>query len=202
MARMKVHTTAMEAPLYQCYKVFIVHKVRTKTEINLGISGDKIEIDPVQQKNSKFWMRQKAVSYHMDSVAWCEMLDTKSGRATFRLVYSLSYSHLNQSTGGVDMSNLAGILHIHTCMVWCVKSTLLIDMIIVCPIGSSHSPMLQTSASFKHYDFETDLCTAEEIVQKINLILELRSSTSRKEYLAAREKKSHRRRSFHLSSKS
>lgn len=107
MARMKVHTTAMEAPLYQCFKVFIIHKVRAKTEIQLGISGEKIEIDPVQQRNSKFSLqKQKAVSYHMDSVAWCELLDTKSGRATFRLVYSLSHGYQNQ--GSLDVSNLAG----------------------------------------------------------------------------------------------
>lgn len=165
---MKVLKTAMEAPLYQCYKVFIIHKVLTKTEIHLGISGDKIEIDPVQQKNSKFWVRQKAVSYHMDSVAWCEILDKKSGRATFRLVYSLS--HMNQP---VDVSSMA---------------------------GTSHSPMLQTSASFKHYDFEADQITAHEIVQKINLILELRSSASRKEYLTARDKKVNRKKSFHIGS--
>lgn len=62
--------------------------------------------------------------------------------------------------------------------------------------------MLQTSASFKHYDFETDQNTADEIVQKINLILELRSSASRKEYLTAREKKTNRRKNFYLTGKS
>lgn len=105
MEQIRTHTTAMEAPLYQCFKVYILHKVRAKTEINLGVSGDKIEIDPIQQKNSKFWVRQKAVSYHMDSIAWCEIIDRKSGRATFRLVYSLSHGYQSQS---IDMPSLVG----------------------------------------------------------------------------------------------
>lgn len=54
------------------------------------------------------------------------------------------------------------------------------------------------SACYKHYDFEAEHSIADEIVQKINHILELRSSVRRKEYLAQRERKSHRRRSFHL----
>lgn len=63
-------------------------------------------------------------------------------------------------------------------------------------LSASLSPTLQSSASFKHYDFEADHNTAEEIVQKINLILVLRSSTSRKEYLAAKERKQYRRKSY------
>ena len=60
---------------------------------------------------------------------------------------------------------------------------------------SSHQTDL---GNYKHHDFEADQRTAEEIVQKINHILELRSSARRKEYLALRERKSHRKRSFHL----
>ncbi|KAK5649002.1 hypothetical protein RI129_003894 [Pyrocoelia pectoralis] len=163
MHLMKVHTTAMEAPLYQSYRVYIVNKMRAKAEIQLGISGEKIEIDPLQQKNSKFtFVRQKPVSHHIDSVAWCEVTDTKSSGTAFRVVYSSSFG------GNTANANVA----------------------------STQSPILQTSTSFKHYDFEADHNTAEEIVQKINLILELRSSGSRKEYLASKERKQ-RRRSFH-----
>lgn len=97
--QLRVHTTAMEAPLYQSYQVYIVNKVRAKVEIHLGISGDKIEIDPVQQKSSKFVLvRQKAVSHHMDSVAWCEITDTKSSRTTFRIVYSPSFATPNSNS--------------------------------------------------------------------------------------------------------
>lgn len=88
--QMKVHATAMEAPLHRSYRVYIINKVRAKVEINLGISGDKIEIDPVHPKSSKFALvKQKAVSHNMDSVAWCEITDTKSSRSTFRVVYSM-----------------------------------------------------------------------------------------------------------------
>ncbi|KAF5299340.1 hypothetical protein FQA39_LY02513 [Lamprigera yunnana] len=161
MHLMKVHTKAMEAPLYQSYRVYIVNKMRAKAEIQLGISGEKIEIDPLQQKNSKFtFVRQKAVSHHIDSVAWCEVTDTKSSGTTFRVVYSSSFD--TNSTGPNSNVNV------------------------------TQSPTLQTSTSFKHYDFEADHNTAEEIVQKINLILELRSSASRKEYIASRERKQRR----------
>lgn len=155
--QLKVYTTALEAPFYQSYRVYIVNKVRAKVEIHLGISGEKIEIDPVQQKSSKFVLvRQKAVSHHIDCVAWCEITDTRSSRSTFKIVYS---------TGRHGDFNM-------------------------------YSPPLQSSASFKHYDFEADHCTAEEVVQKINLILDLRSSASRKEYLAAKERKQYRRKGF------
>jgi len=62
--------------------------------------------------------------------------------------------------------------------------------------GQSH--LLHQSASFKNHDFEADSLTAEEIVRKINHILELHSSQSRKEYLAQKERKAARRKSFHL----
>uniref|UniRef100_A0A1Y1K0I4 Uncharacterized protein n=1 Tax=Photinus pyralis TaxID=7054 RepID=A0A1Y1K0I4_PHOPY len=99
MHLMKVHATAMEAPLYQSYRVYIVNKMRAKAEIQLGISGEKIEIDPLQQKNSKFtFVRQKPVSHHIDSVAWCEVTDTKSSGTAFRVVYSSSFGGGGGST--------------------------------------------------------------------------------------------------------
>lgn len=160
--QLKVYTTALEAPFYKSYRVYIVSKVRAKVEIHLGVSGEQIEIDPVQQKNSKFALvRQKAVSHQMDSVAWCEITDTRSSRSTFRVVYNAS----SVST------NINGMLY---------------------------SPTIITPASFKHYDFEADHSVAEEIVQKINLILDLRSSSSRKEYLAVKDRKQYKKKSFSL----
>lgn len=164
--QLKVYTTALEAPFYKSYKVYIVNKVRAKVEIHLGISGEKIEIDPVQQKSSKFALvRQKAVSHQIDSVACCEITDTRSSRSTFRVVYSTSFG-----SGSSDYNG-----------------------------AFAYSPSLQNSASFKHYDFEADHTTAEEVVQKINLILELRSSASRKEYLAVKERKQYKRKGFNIS---
>lgn len=163
LIRMQGHMIAMEAPLYQSYRVYIINKVRAKTEIHLGVSGEKVEIDPVMQQkvSAKFWNRQKAVSYDMDNIAACDLIDAKANsRSTFRLVY-----HHSSAASGEQAES-----------------------------SQHHSDL----ASFKHHDFEAEHRTAEEIVQKINHILELRSSVRRKEYLALRERKSHRKRSFHL----
>lgn len=63
---------------------------------------------------------------------------------------------------------------------------------------SSSYPELLSWNDFKHHDFESEYRIAEEVVQKLNHILELRCSNRRKEYLSMRERKSHRRRSFHI----
>lgn len=162
LAKMEGHTTAMEAPLYQSYRVYIINKMRAKTEIHLGISGEKIEIDPVitGKGAARFWNRQRAVSYHIDNIACCEVTETKGSKTMFTLVYTL------QSSIPDSLPN------------------------------QSHS--LHQSASFKNHEFEADSVTAEEIVRKINHILELHSSQSRKEYLAQKERKAARRKSFHL----
>lgn len=164
LARMEGHTTAMEAPLYQSYRVYIINKVRAKTEIYLGISGEKIEINPVITGKcaGRFWNRQRAVSYQIDNIAWCEVTETKGSKTIFTLVYSPHSSS----------DNFLG--------------------------SSAHTHFLHQSASFKNHDFEADSTTADEIVRKINHILELRSSTSRKEYLSQKERKAARRKSFHL----
>ncbi|KAL7287888.1 hypothetical protein TKK_0017951 [Trichogramma kaykai] len=166
LAKMQIHTTAMEAPQYQLYRVYIINKVRAKIEVHLGISGDKIEIDPVNTGKgaSKFWMRQRAVSYHIDNVAWCELGEQKGSKTTFTLVYT---PHNNLTLDGFNVS-------------------------------LARSQSFRRSASFKNYDFEAGTVVAEEIVSKINHILQLRSSSSRKEYIAQKERKALRRKSFHI----
>ncbi|XP_012285280.1 stress-activated map kinase-interacting protein 1 [Orussus abietinus] len=165
LAKMEGHTTAMEAPLYQLYRVYIINKVRAKTEIHLGISGEKIEIDPVitGKGAGRFWNRQRAISYHIDNIAWCEVTENKGMKTTFTIVYTPHSTSLDGLT-----------------------------------VSSKHTHSLHQSASFKSHDFEAKSATAEEIVRKINHILELRSSASRKEFLAQRERKPARRKSFHL----
>ncbi|KAG8034627.1 hypothetical protein G9C98_007703 [Cotesia typhae] len=164
LARMKGHTTAIEAPLYQLYRVYVLHKMRAKTEIHLGVSGDKIEIDPLVTSKSayRFWNRQHRVSYQMENIAWCEITETKGSKTSFTLVYT------NPSTS----DNIS--------------------------VSSLSSPSLHQSMSFKTHDFEAESTIAEEIVRKINHILELRSNNARKEFIAHRERKSMRRKSFHL----
>ena len=79
-------------------RVYIINKVRAKTEIHLGISGEKIEIDPVitGKGAGRFWNRQRAVSYHIDSIAWCELTENKGSKTMFTLVYT---SHSPSSEG-------------------------------------------------------------------------------------------------------
>jgi hypothetical protein len=58
-----------------------------------GISGDKVEIDPVvpQKPSSRFWVRRRASTFDMSSVAACELANNKhSSKAGFRLVYQPS----------------------------------------------------------------------------------------------------------------
>ncbi|EEZ99088.1 Target of rapamycin complex 2 subunit MAPKAP1-like Protein [Tribolium castaneum] len=154
---MDVHKKAMEAPLYKSFKVYMINKMRAKVEIHLGISGEKIEIDPVQ-KNSKFVLvKQKPINHDMDMIAWCEPIETtKSNKMTFKIIYSHSFANAENVS----------------------------------------SPTLQSSASFKSYEFEADQSIAEEIVNKINLILDLRSSDTRKEYLAAQERKYYKKKAL------
>lgn len=151
MARMITHTTMIDAPVYRTYRLQILNKGLFKIDIQLGISGEKLEIDPVQQKNTKFWSRQKPISHSMDSVAWCLVLDSKQSRSTFRIVYCPPSPRSN--------------------------------------LDEPSSSPLRSSTSFKHYDFETDAFTAQEIVEKINNITEVRSNACRREYLAAKDKR-------------
>lgn len=189
---MEAHTIAMQAPLYKSFFVYIIHRLRGRVAVHLGISGDKIEIDPITStKNTGHnssggkllaaalsasgggRKKQKAVSHLIDSVAWCEMLDGGSGknnRRLFRIVYSMSFGG-NGNTGAGDQNG-----------------------------PGAFSPQLQASASFKHYDFEADAKIANEIVQKVTQILELRSSSSRKEYLESLERKKLRRSNLFIKS--
>lgn len=125
---------------YKSYIVNMVHKIRTNTEVQLGVSGEKVEIDPVSSKSKSILLRQKAVTYDADRIASCDMLEDRGGgNSSFRLTYL-----------------------------------------------SGHD--------YKHHDFEADTETCNEIVHKINNILELRLSPVRKEYVAQRDKKLQRKR--------
>uniref|UniRef100_A0A182VU41 Uncharacterized protein n=1 Tax=Anopheles minimus TaxID=112268 RepID=A0A182VU41_9DIPT len=141
--RIKGHTSKIEAPLYRTFQVHILHKSRLKTEVQLGISGDRFEIDPIPHNPSKFWSRQKPACHPMDSVAACSIIDRKHARAILRLVYCAA----NVVSGDAD------------------------------------GPVI-----FKHYDIETTPDRAEQIVEKVNNILEVRLSPIRREYMRRRGK--------------
>lgn len=79
----------LDAPLFQSFNVQILSKVRTKIDIHLGISGEKVEIDPQQQQPTWSVYKQKACSYDMDSVVSCEVVDKQGTeeREVFKLIY-------------------------------------------------------------------------------------------------------------------
>ena len=63
-------------------------KVRTKIDIHLGISGDKIEIDPQQQPSTWSMYKQKAATYDMDNIVSCEVVDRAGEeRQVFKMIY-------------------------------------------------------------------------------------------------------------------
>lgn len=197
LATMNCHTTAMEAPLYRSYRVqMLVMSSFYKVEIQLGVSGEKIEIDPVQQKNNKFWSsKQKAVTHKITSIAAADLVDVKANRAVFRIIYlsdkhssgygallSSSYdSQRNREAGALGSSGGSG------------GSSVGADIEYRFATASISGKHPQSPPTFKHYSFETDLKTAQEIVDKMKNILEVRSSATRKEFLTYQEKKSRRK---------
>lgn len=65
-------------------------------------------------------------------------------------------------------------------------------------IAASSSLQYPNSTSYKNYDFESNHVTANDLVQKVKLILELKTSSTRVEYLATKEKKLQKKKSFHI----
>ena len=79
--------TFLEAPLFQSFNVQIISKVRTKIDIHLGISGEKVEVDPQQQPTWSVY-RQKAATYDMDNIVSCEVVDRAGEeRQVFKMIY-------------------------------------------------------------------------------------------------------------------
>lgn len=143
LERMHGHTQMMEAPLYRSYRVKMFTKGLFKTDIQLGISGEKLEIDPVQPQNTKFWTKQKPISHSMESVVSVDVEETHRSRVVVRIVYSTTAAN----------ETMASTTH-------------------------------DGSPTFRHYDFVTNSVLANEIVEKINNIIEVRSSATRREYLS------------------
>ncbi|KAG8229362.1 hypothetical protein J437_LFUL007170 [Ladona fulva] len=169
--RMKGHMTALEAPLYQSFRVVVLGRMRLRTEVHLGISGEKIEMDPVGQQRigSKFWSLRR----------------------------SRPSSSLSSSLPSTSSSTTASICHVASAIAACDltdKHSRYATFRLVLKVDGSPGPR------FKRYDFEADHETAEQVVRKVNHILELHSSSARKEYHALREKKAQKRRTstFHL----
>ncbi|KAG5834998.1 hypothetical protein ANANG_G00267450 [Anguilla anguilla] len=129
---------------YKSFKISMIHKLRFTTDIQLGVSGEKVEIDPVtnQKASTKFWIRQKPISIDSDLLCACDLVEEKSpSHAIFKVTYL-----------------------------------------------SNHD--------YKPLYFESDAATVNEIVLKVNYILESRASTTRADYFAQKQRKLSRRTSF------
>ena len=90
--------------------------MRTKVEIHLGISGERVEIDPCQQASTaRFWQKQKAVSYDLDRVVSCEVVEQRGrggpggGRQVFRLVW-LAEGGWRQQDFEADAETVAAVV--------------------------------------------------------------------------------------------
>jgi hypothetical protein len=88
---MNVHDSMVNAPIYQAFRVLLVTRKHFKTEVQLGISEEKIEIDPLQQKSSNYFFKSKSSHYSMDAIAFCEITKRKSSRFEFRIAYNPLY---------------------------------------------------------------------------------------------------------------
>ncbi|CRL01041.1 CLUMA_CG014505, isoform A [Clunio marinus] len=116
---MNVHDTMVEAPIYRAYRVFLITKKHFRTEVQLGISGDKVEIDPLHQRNANYFFKPvKAIHYSMDSVAWCGISSRKSNRFEFKIAHNpmfLDPLTFGPSTSFVETSTPSTFtLKIHT----------------------------------------------------------------------------------------
>uniref|UniRef100_A0A672I669 Target of rapamycin complex 2 subunit MAPKAP1 n=1 Tax=Salarias fasciatus TaxID=181472 RepID=A0A672I669_SALFA len=65
---------------YKSFKISMIHKLRFTTDVQLGISGEKVEIDPVtnQKASTKFWIRQKPISIDSDHLCACDLVEERS----------------------------------------------------------------------------------------------------------------------------
>lgn len=169
-ALMLGHTTKMEAPIYRSYQLQISRRSFFKTDIQLGISSEKLEIDPVQQQNSKFWSHQKAISHSMDSVVWCDITEEPSpSRALIKIVYCPTLPLQDGAQLLPQSSPSAGSIS-----------------------SNSHHHIQFPANVYRSYRFVTDAATAQEIVDKVRNIIEVRSSPARRDYLSRRASSSSR----------
>lgn len=131
---------------YRPFVVSMLQKLRPVTSVQLGVSHEKIEIDPVIQPNSafRFGRKQKPTTIEMENVVDCHLMEEKSnGKSPFRIIYFSA-----------------------------------------------------NARDFKHYDFEAESTLAGEVVKKVGHIIRSKIGGRRSEYLALKEKKLEKRRSF------
>lgn len=101
--KIQSHLIATDAPQYKTYRVHLLRKVRTNTPVQLGISLERIEVEPLVAHKHQFWSKSKYFRLNIDSVAWCQILEAKANKTTFRIIYSST-----SSTGFYDPNNSGG----------------------------------------------------------------------------------------------
>lgn len=83
--------SAIQAHLYQAFNVALMHRLGRSTEVQIGVSGEKVEITPLLHKpRNKFWSwHPKAATHNMNEIAACEIVDRKysSEKRLLKIVY-------------------------------------------------------------------------------------------------------------------
>lgn len=186
--RLLNHNDMLEAPMHRTYRVSIIDKRFFKCDVTLAVSGERIEID--QHKNTKFWTQRKPLSTPIELVAHCEIVEQRQLKALLRIwLKSNSSSSLPTScTSAPSTTSIATLIAGNA------------NSSFVHSPASPRYPWMYSSSGFgffttisnirfKHYDFVTDVHTAEQIRNKLNCILEMRASDIRREFLQQRERK-------------
>ncbi|XP_001360529.3 stress-activated map kinase-interacting protein 1 [Drosophila pseudoobscura] len=184
--RLLNHNDMLEAPMHRSFRLNIIDKRFFKSDVTLGISGERIEID--QYKNAKFWPQKKPVSTPIDLVAHCEIVERRHLKALLRIWLKSNSSSSSLPSGCTSAPINASVTTLNT---GTGSSSAGIAHSPSSP-GNSFGFFMTSNIRFKHYDFDTDTHTAEQINSKLNCILEMRSSELRREFLQQRERKQER----------
>lgn len=93
---LKHQDSDLEDSVYREYHdIQIRTKLHSKTDVTLGISEDKFEVYPKEHHSSaRFWKKQKSVSFDMESIVACEIVEEKpNGKAVFRIVFQADHGY-------------------------------------------------------------------------------------------------------------
>lgn len=183
----------LEAPVHRTYTINIIDKKFFKTEVLLGISGERIEID--QHKNAKFWTKQRSVTYPIDAVANCEIVEKRTLKSTLRIWLKTQSAintamHHTMPVTAHSPNSPSHYSHPFSSPFNFLNSSSSTGTTSAATGAGSIAANTSQQMRFKHYDFETTVPMAEHIQKKLNCILEMRGSDVRKEFLQRKSEKS------------
>ncbi|TRY77863.1 hypothetical protein TCAL_08135 [Tigriopus californicus] len=96
LGSIKHQDSDLEDSVYREYHdIQIRTKLHSKTDVTLGISEDKFEVYPKEHHSSaRFWKKQKSVSFDMESIVACEIVEEKpNGKSVFRIVFQADHGY-------------------------------------------------------------------------------------------------------------